>query len=132
MQGSVVNVESGIRFRMSFMCYKPDIMMDATFELHTLEDIIVFHTGKVLTPEKDSKVGIYTVEFSIPPFTLNTGKYVMKVWFGENQKYVLWGSYYHTFEVENTLTGQGYNMNVLPGIMKPRFDYQYSCQPIQL
>ncbi len=132
LQGNVVNVESGIRFRMSFMCYKPDIMMDATFELHTLEDIIVFHTGKVLTPEKDSRVGIYTVEFTIPPFTLNTGKYVMKVWFGENQKYVLWGNYFHTFEVENTLTGQGYNMNVLPGIMKPRFDYQYSCLPIQL
>lgn len=126
MQGNVLNVESGIRFRMAFMCYRSNIMMDATFELHTIEDIIVFHRGKVMTPEKDSKVGVYTIEFSIPPFTLNTGKYVMKVFFGENQRYVLWGNYYHTFEIENTLTGQGYNMSTLPGILKPNFDFLYT------
>ena len=77
----------------------------------------------MITPEKDSKVGRYTVEFSLPPYYLNTGKYLMKLWFGEAQKYVLWGVYEHTFEIENTLTGQGYNMATLPGILKPCFDY---------
>lgn len=98
--------------------------MDTTFELHTLDDIIVFHSGKVLTPNKDARVGQYVVEFSIPPFYLNTGKYKMKIWFGEAQKYVLWGNYEHTFEIENTLTGQGYNMATLPGILKPRFNFE--------
>ncbi len=119
-----INVETGMRFRLVFMNYQPDIMVDATFELHTVEDVIVFHMGKVLTPEKDSKVGLYAVEFDIPPYTLNTGMYKMVVWFGENQRYLLWGSYEHVFEIENTLTGQGYNMNTMPGVMKPRFDFR--------
>jgi len=121
--GDSVTVESGIRFRLAFMNYKPDIMLDASFELHTADDIIVFCTGKVLSPEKDSKVGRYVVEFSLPPFSLNTGRYMMRIWFGESQRYVLWGSYEHPFEVENTLIGQGYNMATLPGILKPHFDY---------
>lgn len=121
--GNSITVVSGIRFKLVFINYKPDIMLDTSFELHTADDIIVFHTGKVITPEKDSKVGRYTVEFSLPPYYLNTGKYLMKLWFGEAQKYVLWGVYEHTFEIENTLTGQGYNMATLPGILKPCFDY---------
>jgi hypothetical protein len=50
--------------------------------------------------------------------------YKMVVWFGENQRYLLWGSYEHVFEIENTLTGQGYNMNTMPGVMKPRFVFR--------
>lgn len=124
--GKRIDVESGIKVKLSFMNYSPNIMMDATFELHTMDDIIIFHTGKVITPEKDAKVGIYTVEFDIPPYTLNTGRYKFKLWFGENQKYLLWGFYDHVFEVENTLTGQGYNMATLPGILKPRFNFNSS------
>ncbi len=119
-----INVETGLRFRLVFMNYQPGIIIDTTFELHTIEDVVVFHTGKVLTPEKDSKIGLYSVEFDIPPYTLNTGMYKMHLWFGENQKYVMWGNYEHVFEIENTLTGQGYNLSVLPGVMKPRFDFR--------
>ena len=125
-KGNELNVESGIHVKLSFMNYKPDIIMDATFELHTIDDVVVFHTGKVLTPERDSKVGFYTVEFDIQPYTLNAGKYRFSVFFGEAQRYVLWGKYSHVFEIENTLTGQGYNMGVWPGIMKPRFEYSCS------
>ena len=121
-----INVETGLRFKLVFMNYQPNIMMDATFELHTIEDVIVFHTYKVLTPEKDSKVGLYSVEFEIPPYTLNTGLYKMILWFGENQRYVLWGNYEHVFEIENTLTGQGYNMSTMPGVMKPRFEFRHN------
>ena len=124
--GKVVNVESGIHFKLVFQNYKPNIILDATMELRTLDEVIVFHTGKVVSPEKDSKVGEYTVEFSLPPFYINTGKYRVRVFFGESQRYVLWGTYEHVFEIENTLTGQGYNMGTLPGILKPRFDFDVS------
>ena len=126
VEGHLINVESGIHFKLAFMNYKQDVILDATFELRTLDDIVVFHIGKVVSPDKDSKVGEYTVEFSIPPFYINTGKYKVKIWFGEAQRYVLWGIYEHTFEVENTLTGQGYNMAILPGILKPRFNFEVS------
>ena len=125
-EGQILNVESGIHFKLVFKNNKPNIILDATFEMRTLDDIIVFHTGKVVSPDKNSKVGDYTVEFTIPPFTINTGKYKIRIWFGEAQRYVLWGNYEHTFEIENTLTGQGYNMATLPGILKPRFNFEVS------
>jgi len=124
--GSVINVESGIHFKLVFQNYKPNIIMDATMELRTLDDIVVFHTGKVVTPDKDAKVGEYTVEFTMPPFYVNTGKYRVRIWFGEAQRYLLWGFFEHVFEIENTLTGQGYNMATLPGILKPRFNFNVS------
>lgn len=126
VSGSVVNVESGIHFKLVFRNNKPDIILDATMELRTMDDIVVFHSGKVVSPDKDSKVGEYTVEFSMPSFYINTGKYRMKIWFGEAQRYLLWGSFEHVFEVENTLTGQGFNMATLPGILKPHFDFNVS------
>jgi hypothetical protein len=101
-------------------------MMSATFELSTVNDIIVFHRGEILTPNKDSKKGIYEVKFQLPPFLLNAGKYKMKLLFGENTKYVLWMKEdVLNFEVENTLTGQ-INAVVLPGIIKPLIDFNYS------
>ena len=120
----IINVETGIRFKLVFLNYQPNIMLDATFELHTLEDVVVFHTARVVSPDKDSRVGLYSVEFDVPPFTLNTGRYKMVIWFGENQRYLVWGNYEHVFEIENTLTGQGYNMNTLPGVMKPKFEFR--------
>ena len=125
-EGLELNVESGIRVKLCFYNNKPNIILDATFQLSTIDDIIVFHTGVMLSSDKDAKVGIYTVEFELPPYFLNTGKYQFEVFFGENQRYVLWGSLWHMFEIENTLTGQGYNLSTLPGIIKPKFAYQVS------
>jgi lipopolysaccharide transport system ATP-binding protein len=122
--GNEINVESGLHFTLLFYNYKKNIILDTTFELSTAENVIVFHSGKVLTPDKDSKKGIYQVRFDIPPFTLNTGKYKMKLIFGENQRYPLFiKEDIVCFEIENTLTGQNYNMNTPPGIMKPQFDF---------
>jgi lipopolysaccharide transport system ATP-binding protein len=125
--GNEITVESGLNFNLHFHNYKPNIMMDATFELSTIDDICVFHSGKVLTPDKDSKDGIYEVQFKLPPYTLNAGKYKMKLIFGENQAHVLWqNDNVLNFEVENTLTGQGYNLATLPGVLKPNIDFKYS------
>ena len=118
--GNELNVESGIRITLKFANYVPDIMLDTTIELSTAENVIVFHTGRMISPDGDSKIGTYTVTFDIPPYTLNTGKYIIRLWFGESQAYVLWGSFHHIFEVENTLSGQGYNLHILPGVMKPK------------
>jgi lipopolysaccharide transport system ATP-binding protein len=127
LTGNDINVESGIRFTLLFYNYKANIILDTTFELSTAENVIVFHAGKVLTPDKDSKKGFYQVNFDISPFTLNTGKYKMKLIFGENQRYPLFVKEdILCFEIENTLTGQGYNMATLPGIMKPKFDFIYN------
>jgi lipopolysaccharide transport system ATP-binding protein len=66
------------------------------------------------------KKGIYDVEVEIPPFLLNANTYRVKVVFGENQKYRLYkNENIFSFELENTNTGQGYNMNRVPGVIRP-------------
>ena len=122
IQGNIIDVESGIHVNLVFYNATPNIILDATFELRSADDVIVFHIGKVISPDGNSCQGFYQVAFDIPANTLNTGNYTLRLWFGKNQKYVLWGFYEHFFHIENTYTHQGRNLNDLPGIMKPRYN----------
>jgi lipopolysaccharide transport system ATP-binding protein len=117
-----ISIETGVLFRLKFMCYKENAMLDANMLVTTLDDTIVFQVGQGIgkTGEKDSKIGIYTVEFKIDPYTINTGRYKAEIFFGENQKYVIFSDFYQDFEVANSIIGQGYNMNTLPGYLRPR------------
>ena len=121
IHGNIIDVESGIHVNLVFFNTTPNIILDITFELRTADDFIVFHTGKVLSPEGDASQGFYHVSFDIPAHTLNAGNYLLRTWFGKNQKYLLWGFYEHFFHIENTYTDQGRNLNDLPGILKPKF-----------
>lgn len=118
VKGDVVSVASGIHFRLTFMNYVPNIHLDAAFELHTADDTTIFHSGKVVSPQHDSKVGEYVVDFSLPPYMLNRGKYYMNIWFGENNKYRICKPYAHPFMVEEFLYEDPYLGRTLPGVLK--------------
>ena len=115
-----IDIESGIKFRLKFMCYKPDAMLDADLQIKTMDDIVVCQVGTMFGEmgKKDSKVGMYTVEFDIPPYTINAGRYKTEIWFGENQRYVVYGGFEQCFEVANTLSDMGFNQSVLPGLLR--------------
>lgn len=120
LKSNHIDIESGIRFNLKFMCYKPDAMLDVNFLVKTIDDIPVFMVGKNLGKigEKDSKCGLYDVIFDIKPYTLNAGKYKVIVFFGENQRYVVFGDFEQFFEVENTLSDMGFNQSTLPGVLR--------------
>ena len=118
VKGDVVSVASGIHFRLRFMNYVPNIHLDVTFELRTVDDIIIFNNGKVVSPQHDSKVGEYIVDFSLPPFMLNRGKYNMEMWFGENNKYKICGRFSYPFMVEDSFYDDPYMDTPRPGILK--------------
>ena len=115
-----VDIESGIRFRLQFMCYKKDAMLDVNMEVKTLDDFTVFQVGKVLgsVGNKDSKIGLYSVDFELPPYTINAGKYKAEVFFGENQRYLVYGGFNQCFDVENSISDMGFNMLAQPGILR--------------
>ena len=115
-----IDIESGIKFRLQFMCYKKDAMLDVNMLVRTMDDIMVFQVGSNMgkTGEKDSKVGMYSVEFDIPPYTLNAGRYKAEIFFGENQRYVVYGGFEQCFQVDNTLSDMGFNQNTLPGMLR--------------
>ena len=71
------------------------------------------------------KIGVYDVNMEIPPFLLNANIYKVNLIFGENQRYALYKiNDIISFEIENTNTGIGSNPNVLPGIIKPLFNWK--------
>lgn len=115
-----IDIESGIKFKLQFMCYKPDAMLDVNMTIRTLDDIIVAQVGQMLgeVGEKDSKCGWYTMEFEIKPYTLNAGKYKAEIFFGENQSYVVYKGFEQCFDVTNTLSDMGFNQHTQPGMLR--------------
>ena len=120
-----IDIESGIKFKLQFMCYKPDAMLDVNMFIRTMDDIIVAQLGSNIGEigEKDSKKGMYEVEFEISKYTLNAGKYKAEIFFGENQRYIIYEGFNQNFDVENTLTDMGFNQATLPGMLRLKNDF---------
>ena len=101
-------------------------MLDVNMHVRTMDDVSVFQVGKMFgeVGKKDSKVGMYTVDFDINPYTLNAGRYKAEIFFGENQRYVVYSGFEQCFEVANTLSDMGFNQAVLPGLLRPKNDFK--------
>jgi len=121
-----IDIESGIKFKLQFMCYKKNAMLDVDMQIKTMDDIIVTQVGQMLgkVGAKDSKVGMYEVEFELPPYTLNAGKYKAEIFFGENQRYVVYSGFEQNFQVDNTLSDMGFNQSILPGMLRLKNDFK--------
>jgi lipopolysaccharide transport system ATP-binding protein len=122
-QGEMLSISSGMRFQIEFYNNVPDINLDVTFELQSADDVPVFHHGALVTTNKDSAQGIYTVAGELPVNLLNAGIYKFKVIFGQDQRYALFQiEDIVQFEVLNETFGN--NSSVLPGIIRPQINYQ--------
>lgn len=123
IKGDLIDIDSGVRVKLVFHNYCPDITLDTTFELKNYEELVIFHVGKLITENNDSKVGEYTVEFDIPAGLLNAGNYYFKLYFGKDQRILLFGiDEFIGFEVENVKVGTV--MYVYPGVTRPLFEYK--------
>lgn len=118
----ILSINSGIKVKLKFYNNKPNINLDITYELRTTEEVVVFHTGAVVSSNNDSKTGVYDIEFTIPPKVLNAGNYYFKLLFGENQRYALYSNdNIIGFYIENVNLIN--NSNIVPGIIRPEFNY---------
>ena len=115
-----INIETGIVFRLTFMCYKENAMLDVNMKVVTLDNVVVFQVGQAIGEigEKDSRIGFYSVDFAVAPYTINAGKYRAEIFFGENQRYVVYAGFEQCFSVENTLSDMGYNQGTMPGVLR--------------
>ena len=124
-----IDIESGIKFKLQFMCYKENAMLDVNMDVKTLDDTTVFRVGRVLgkVGEKDSKRGLYSIEFEVPKYTLNAGKYKAEIFFGENQQRSVFSGFDQCFDVENTISDMGFNQGIQPGMLrlKNEFNIQF-------
>lgn len=127
IEGKIIDVESGIRVKLQFYNAQPNINLDATFELRNFEELVLYHVGKLVTENNDSKSGIYTIEFDMPAGMLNAGNYYFKLIFGKNQSEALFNiDNLIGFEVENVKVGT--KTHIYPGIIRPNFDYKVDFQ----
>ncbi len=115
-----IDIESGIKFRLTFKCCKENAMLDVNMKVVTLDNVTVFQVGQAIGEigEKDSKIGFYSVDFELKPYTINAGKYRAEIFFGENQRYVVYSGFEQCFSVENTLSDMGYNQGTMPGVLR--------------
>jgi hypothetical protein len=83
-----------------------------------MEDLVIFHIGKVIEKTTKNKTEALQVKTQIPHLNLNAGVYKLKVVFGQNQsKLLLSTDYFLEFEVQNEALGA--NTKVLPGVVRP-------------
>jgi len=123
ISGNLIDIDAGVHVKLVFENYLPNINLDTTFELKNYEELVIFHVGKLITKDNDSKIGEYTVEFDIPSGLLNAGNYYFKLIFGKNQTEVLFMmDNFVGFEVENVKVGS--KLHIYPGITRPHFDYK--------
>ena len=126
INGKIIDLETEIGVALRFFNYRQNQMIDVTFELRTIDDIVVFHRWMNFSPNKDSIVGEQEVSFSIPAGLLNSGRYYFKVWFGENESHLLWGYLTYMFEVEES--NEGNELIVLgkkPGLIRPELNFKH-------
>ena len=130
LHGDSLSISSGLEFKLTFYNNKPNINLDATFELRNADEIPVFHHGAIISSDSDSMQGIYTVIGLLPKNLLNAGTYQFKLIFGENQRYAL-------FTIEDIIQFEILNENfvnnsaVLPGIIRPEIAYRIGYQELK-
>jgi lipopolysaccharide transport system ATP-binding protein len=119
--GDMLTMYSGIDFVLEFYYGHSGTNIDITYEVKTQDDIMVFHSGSVITENYSSKKGIYTTICKLPQQLLNAGVYSVSIIFGENQRQVLFKIFdCISFEVMQESTGSNYSK--MPGVVYPKLE----------
>ena len=122
IKGNYLTISSGIEFELTFYNYKAEINLDVIFELKNSDEITIFHTGELITTNKNSRRGIYKVKGQIEENLLNAGTYTFNLIFSENQRYKLYSqNEVIQFEILNETIGS--NSNTLPGVIRPNLNF---------
>ena len=118
-----ITIATGGRILVEFDCFEEGLNLDCTIEVATEEGVVVFHTGTLVSKERDSRVGRYALAGKLPPYFLNSGSYYLTIILGESQSLPLVKlDSVLRFRVENITKGA--NHEQLPGIVFPRLHWQ--------
>ena len=126
LQGSTIDIDSGIEITTVFYNTTAGKSLDFTLYLYTLDGVCLFETGIVLSSAGDAKIGYFSTKGIIPPHLLNAGVYKINLVFGESQRHLLYKvEDAISFEVEHTATARGSNMSRSFGVIRPILDWSF-------
>lgn len=130
LYGEHLSISSGVEFELEFFSSKERSTIDVTFELKNGEEVPVLHQGTLLSNDKSSERGVYSVMGTLPAHLLNSGTYRFTLIFGENQRHVLFRvEDFVQFEILNEAVGS--NHSILPGVIRPQIPYRIAFKPWQ-
>ncbi len=122
-EGAALNIDSGVLIKIKFYNAVINENLDITIYLLTIEGVVVFATGALLSESHDSKKGYYTATVEIPPHLLNSGIYKVTPIFGRDQSYVLYKiDDVVSVEIQNTIV-RGINIPKIPGVIRPMLNW---------
>jgi len=124
VDGNIISTLTDFKISYEFLNNKQEINLGTTIEIITKDDIIILHRGIKLSENRDSKFGVYKIDWHIPGKLLNANSFRLKLYFGENQKYPLFviDDIMH-FEIINENYDKETSNRIVPGIIKPDLTY---------
>ena len=132
MEGAELSIDSGVLIEIYFYNAVINANLGTTMHLLTIDGIYVFESGILYTKDNNSKEGFYTATVKIPPHLLNAGIYKITQIFGRDQRYVLFKiDDVLSFELQNTTTGRGSNMERSPGVIRPILNWSMEYEAVR-
>ncbi|MCQ2607415.1 MAG: ABC transporter ATP-binding protein [Bacteroidales bacterium] len=119
MEGHVITETSGIKIYLEFYNYNSDIQLDFSYNISTIDDIIIFSDGVDIANNDTIREGLYSCCLIVPNNSLRKGKYKFEFWFGKNHKYLLLREKDFVFSVEDAFEDSS------PALIKTKL--QFNC-----
>jgi len=112
-----LTISSGFIIEVEFYNYKPRINLSIGIILKSFSEVIISEFAGIITQNKDSREGVYSVKYEVQPHLLNAGNYYINLLFGEDQRFVLYDKQQIVqFEILNETIGT--NSNPIPGFLR--------------
>jgi len=116
-KNEVISISTGFNIQIKFFNYKPNINLSLGIVLTSVDEVVISELPCFITENKDSKTGVYLINFPVPANLLNAGSYYISLLFGENQREILYRqNQVLQFEILNETIGT--NSSPLPGFIR--------------
>lgn len=122
INGDIINIKSGVSIIVTFMSKLEDVDIDLSFFLKNSHDLTVMSTGLMVSNNRNSEKGDYTISFEIPPYTINEDSYYFDFFWGVNREDIAFRTQLFGFEV-NGMQNQFGEIIKSPGILFPRITH---------
>ena len=123
LQGKIIEISSGFTIEIVAETFEDLPNLDTTLELRTMDEVIVYHGGSQFTSPTACRPGVYRIKMEFPNFLLNSGRYRIRLVFGQHQAYAVFAiADVLAFDIEHTV-----DQTTTPrkGIIRPKINYHY-------
>lgn len=118
--GAAIEVSSGFCIKICVQLHQRLPGLDLTIELKNSDDVVVYHGGTVFVNDLNCGPNTFEVELDFPGYLLNSGRYTLRVVFGQHGTYAVFKlADILAFEIAHTAFE---TMTPRKGIIRPRLE----------